>query len=124
MAERLPRIAGVYMLNHSKKAFREQGFTDNALKPWAKRSTKNRADKNTNKSRAILIDSGNLKRSLRIRKANFREVIVGSYGMSYASRHNRGLKGMPERKFVGRSKVLNDKIEKLVFKEFKKAIEP
>ena len=123
LAETLPRRAGVYMLNHSKKAFRDQGFTDDSLSPWAKRTTKNASDRNNSSSRAILIDSGNLRRSLRIRKATFKEVAVGSYGIPYAKRHNQGLKGMPRRPFVGDSRVLTKKLTDLCFKEFKKALE-
>jgi phage gpG-like protein len=123
LAETLPRRAGVYMLNHSKKAFRDQGFTDDSLSPWAKRTTKNAADIRTGKTRAILFDSGNLRKSIIKRKETFEEVAVGSYGIKYAARHNRGLKGMPERKFVGKSRVLNKKLTDLCFKEFKKALE-
>lgn len=121
MARDLPRLAANAMLNHSKKAFRDQGFTDAALSPWAARKRGNAADRRTNKNRAILVDSGNLRRSLRVRKRTFSEIAVGSYGIPYAKRHNQGLAGMPQRRFVGRSKVLTKKLHTLAAREFRKA---
>lgn len=123
MATNLPRMMGNAMLNHSKQAFRDQGFTDSALSPWAKRKRGNKADRRTSRSRAILIDSGNLRRSLRVAKATFRETRVGSYGIPYAARHNRGLAGMPRRQFVGRSVKLNKKMERIAMREFRKVFE-
>lgn len=121
MARDLPRMLGVEMLNHTKQAFRAQGFTGSSFSAWQRRKTQNRADRRTNKQRAILVDSGNLRRSLRVRKATFKETAVGAYGVPYASVHNRGLNGMPKRQFVGRSKVLNKKLERIVMREFRKA---
>ncbi len=123
MATSLPILIGNAALNHSKKAFRDQGFTDDSLTAWQKRKTSNQADRRTTRSRAILIDSGALRRSLRVRKASFRETAIGSYGISYASRHNRGLSGMPKRRFVGRSKTLTRNLERIAMREFKKVFE-
>jgi phage gpG-like protein len=123
MATVLPILAANAMLNHSKQAFRDQGFTDSTLSPWAPRKRPNKADRNTSRTRALLIDSGNLRRSYRIRKASFQETAVGSYGVPYASRHNQGLNGMPKRQTVGKSKVLNDKLERIAMREFKKVFE-
>lgn len=123
MAVTLPRQLGNAMLNHTKKAFRDQGFTDGSLSAWQARKTQNRADRRTNASRAILIDSGALRRSLRVRKATFRETAVGAYGIPYAGVHNRGLGNMPKRQFVGRSKVLSTKMHRIAAREFRKVFE-
>lgn len=120
----LPRLLARDMLNHSKASFRNQGFTDAALSPWAKRKRPNKADTRTKRSRAILIDSGNLRKSVRIRHAGFRVIRVGSYGLPYASRHNQGLNGMPQRKFVGHSKKLTEKMGKTTMRELKKVFRP
>jgi phage gpG-like protein len=124
LKQTLPRLLARDMVNHSKKAFRDQGFTDDAFTAWQKRKTQNRADRRTAARRAILIDSGALRRSIRSKSVNFREIRVGSYGIVYASRHNRGLDGMPKRQFIGRSKVLTDKMTKRVRNEFRKALKP
>lgn len=123
MAKRLPVLMGNAMLNHTKKSFRDQGFTNTTLSPWAARKKGNAADRRTNRNRAILIDSGALRKSLRIRKSSFAETAVGSYGIPYASRHNRGLDGMTKRQFVGRSKMLNKRLERIAMREFKKVFE-
>jgi phage gpG-like protein len=123
MERRLPILLSNEMLNHSKNAFRDQGFTDETLSVWQKRKTSNRADRRTKKKRFILVDSGALRRSLAKRKATFKEIAVGSYGIKYAARHNRGLAGMPERKFVGKSKRLNQKLTDIARKEFAKIFE-
>jgi len=122
MVKDLPRFLANEMLNHSKKAFRDEGFTLKAFEPWAKRTTKNKADKATGKRRAILVDSANLKESVLIKQQTFEKVRVGSYGIAYAARHNRGLKGMPKRQFIGNnSEVLNNKLFEITLREFKKA---
>ena len=57
--------------------------------------------------------------SMSVRSANWRAIRIGSYGIPYAERHNKGLGGMPKRQFVGNSKVLNDKIQRKIKTEIK-----
>lgn len=123
MANDLPRRAARAMLNQSKEAFRAEAWTDGGTKPWASRKRPNKADRATGRKRALLVDSGNLKRSLNIKKKTLREIRVGSYGIPYASRHNQGLAGMPRRQFVGRSKELTHKLRLIVREEFRKVFE-
>ena len=118
----LPRLAANKMLNHSKKAFRDEGFTDKALVKWKARKRLTPADRRTGRRRAILVQSGALRRSLRKKTVTFASIRVGSYGIAYASRHNRGLAGMPQRKFVGTSQKLTKDLTKLVRTEFRKAL--
>lgn len=115
----LPVKIGNIALNHFKKSFRDEGFTDKKLDPWQKRKRPNKADRATGRRRAILVDSGNLKRSLKVRSARFEAIKVGSYGIRYAEIHNKGLTGlafgkhrfkMPKRQFIGDSEVMNKKI--------------
>ena len=40
----------------------------------------------------------------------------------YAQRHNEGLKGMPKRQFMGKSKTLEDNIKKKLTKELDKVL--
>lgn len=122
MKQTLPRKLGRLAVNHTKEAFRNQGFTDKTFSPWQARKTRNRSDRNTQRKRAILVDKGHLRRSIRLREANFRRIRVGSYGIPYAKRHNRGLAGMPKRQFVGHSYRLTQKMRKVVRQDFKKAI--
>ena len=117
-----PRLIAVEAVNHFKQNFREQGFVDDRVEPWKKRKTSNAADRRTKKRRAILIDSGDMRRSIRAKMYSFRSIIVGSYGVYYSRFHNRGAGKLPKRQFIGKSKKLNFKIRLLIFKRLKAAI--
>mgnify|MGYP003649917088 CR=1 FL=1 len=109
----LPTKIASIMKRHFQQSFRKQGFTDATLDPW-------KARKHPDKGRAILVKSGALRLSLRVRSASFNAIRVGSYGIKYARRHNRGLAGMPKRQFVGPSKVMTKQVNKLINNELKK----
>jgi len=117
-----PRLISVEAVNHFKKSFRDGGFTDDRLSPWKKRKRQNRADKKTKKRRAILVDSGDLRKSIRKRKISPRTIIVGSYGVKYGKFHNRGTGRQTKRQFIGESHKLNLKIRLILHKRFKRAL--
>jgi phage gpG-like protein len=117
-----PKLIGGIAVEHFKRSFRDGGFTDDRLSPWKPRKRGNKADKATGRRRAILVDSGDLRRSIRTRAFSFTRIIVGSYGTAYAGRHNRGLDRMPKRQFIGSSHKMNLKIRLLIRKRFKQAI--
>ena len=116
----LPKILGNIALVHFRKSFRDEGFTDETLSKWVPRKHQNKADRRTKRRRALLVDSGNLRKSLRVKSANFRSIRVGSYGIPYAERHNKGLGGMPKRQFIGRSAMLRRKMEDRIGREIRK----
>ena len=103
----LPTILGGIMKKHFEDSFTRQGFTDASLSPWAKR-------KIADTGRAILVESGDLRGSIRIKQATFSIIRVGSYGIPYASRHNKGLSKMTKRQFIGRSLVMTKKIKRAI----------
>lgn len=84
----LPVKVGDIAVNFFKARFREQGWRNVYLKGWKQRSPKAKR----NKGRAILIDSGRLRRSIRIAKINAMEVTIGT-DVPYARMHNEGFKG-------------------------------
>lgn len=103
---------GIYAINHYKKSFIDGGFTDVSFKAW-----KQRKRSRDNEGRAILVKTGNLKRSLKYRKIGKYSVRIES-NVPYANVHNEGLRSgrgrgftMPERQFVGYSERLSRKIE-------------
>jgi phage gpG-like protein len=103
---------GIYAINHYKKSFIDGGFTDVSFKAW-----KQRKRSRDNEGRAILVKTGNLKRSLTYRKIGRYSIRIES-NVPYAKVHNEGLRSgrgrgftMPERKFVGYSERLSRKIE-------------
>jgi len=115
----LPRQVGNIAKNHYLKAFRDQGFTDDRLNPWKRRKRPSSSDRRNRGRRAILVNRGHLKRSIRVGAASFDRVEVGSYGIKYAKFHNKGEGKLPERKFVGASKVMNEQIRRKIRREIK-----
>ena len=115
---RLPTEIGNMALNHFIGSWRNQGFTGASLQKWAPRKKATRK----NMGRALLVQTGHLRMSMAVRSANWRAIRIGSYGIPYAERHNKGLGGMPKRQFVGNSKVLNDKIQRKIKTEIKTII--
>lgn len=115
MKRSIPRRISIIMKKHFEDNFKKQGFVDEGLSPW-----KARKRKETGPRRNILAKSGDLKDSIAVRSATFKRIAVGSYGLKYARRHNRGLKGMPKRQFVGPSSTMNRKISKLINSELSK----
>lgn len=85
----IPRIVGTEAVNHFKSSFRLQGFYDGSLKRWQDR----RPGAKRNKGRALLVNTGALRRSIRVTQQNADGVAVGS-DLPYASAHNSGVRGI------------------------------
>lgn len=122
-------------VNFAKDNFRAQGFQDTpgAPTPWRPRSR--RAPRN--RGRAILIDTGALRRSVRVIRIQGQRIYIGS-SMPYAAIHNEGgrIQGtfsvrahqrrgravrahqrtvnfyMPRRRFIGPSAELNRRLRR------------
>jgi phage gpG-like protein len=121
--KKLPVQVANIARNQFLQAFEDGGFTDRNFVPWAPRKTRGRTDRKNRGRRALLVDTGALRNSIRIRKANFVTIAVGAQNVRYARRHNRGEK-IVQRKFVGKSFTMNKEISKKigisVDKSFKK----
>jgi len=118
----LPKRVGNVALNHFLESWDNEGFSDGSINsdPWAKRDKEPKG-----KKRKILIGKGTgiLKGSMKlIPGATFKKIAVGSYGIKYASRHNRGLDGMKKRQFIGKSRILDKKIKQMIRNEMKKLL--
>lgn len=109
-----------------ENSFTRQGFTDRRFKRWKKR--KPYAPRN--EGRAILVDTGTLRRSIRKERVTFRQVRIVSK-LPYSAIHNDGLRGkawgrheftMPQRKFMGNSQKLERKMLKFIYKSIDKAL--
>jgi phage gpG-like protein len=96
--------------------FRKQGFDDKNVEKWQPRK---KADKRA--GRAILVKTGDLRRSIIRNPANRAALSIKiSTDLVYAARHNDGLKGMPKRQFMGDSYNLNERIKKIIVKRLDK----
>jgi phage gpG-like protein len=136
MEEDLPEIIATEGLNHIKKSFKDEGFTDSSLKKWKKRKTTDKRGRNITRYRTNRVGrrgspnkygrsivgrptltghatGGNKLRNSWRAKTRRNSVVFFSY-KKYAQRHNEGLDGMPKRQYIGASKVLDSKIEQKI----------
>jgi phage gpG-like protein len=88
---KIVEAAGVLAVTHFTKSFANQGFTDESLSTWQPRKRSERG-----KSRAILVKSGRLRRSLRSKRFGSLAVKIMT-DVPYARIHNDG--GLIEREF-------------------------
>lgn len=106
---------GVMAVNHFTKSFANQGFDDNGIKRWQPRKNEisggiGMVRKRDKGSRAILVKTGRLRKSLRKHRSGLFAVTITS-NVPYAAFNNDGIIGrLPKRQFVGYSSNLNKKI--------------
>lgn len=113
--------AGVTAKNFFVESFRKQGWDDKTVQKWQPRK---HADKRG--GRAILVKSGDLRRSIIRDPANRAALSIKIHSdLPYAKIHNEGLIGkafgkrtfkMPKRQFMGDSYNLNEKVKKVIVK--------
>lgn len=138
LKRKLPKLIGNEAVNFALDNFRKQGWQDGHLYPWKKR----RPGATRNSGRAILVDTGRGRRSIRVGTlSNNRVTIVG---IDYMGAHNEGAhitgpqnvrshtrryRGrrvnvrrhqrhvnirLPRRRFIGDSVTLNNRINRMV----------
>jgi len=111
-----PLIVANMAMNHFLEGFRKGGFmTDASSSGWQRR-------KKEDKGRAILVKSGDLRDSIHKKVVNFNAIVIATKQVPYARRHNEGLKKMPKREFMGKSKKLNAKITRKLYALVKKVM--
>lgn len=81
-----PKRYGKWYVNHFEDSFQKHGFTDKGFDKWKERKKKRKGKKK--KKRALLVKSGRLSRSLRL-KTTDTEIRV-STAVPYAAIHNEG----------------------------------
>lgn len=119
MKRTLPLKVANVAKNHYLDSFRKGGFTDASFDPWEARKTRNRSDRRTRKRRAILVDTGFMRGSIRIGSATWSRIEVGAYGVPYAKYHNNAEEARVHRKFLGRSQVVSNKVRTMIRREMK-----
>ena len=115
----LPRKLANVAKNHFLDGFRRGGGqTDDSLSGWKERKKKDRQKSR----RAILVRTSALKNDVDVRRTTFEEIVLGTSEVTdqYAEVHNEGEGDMPKREFLGDSKKLNNKLNRLILAEFNK----
>ena len=117
------RIMAIEAKNHFTNSFTDQGFTDKKLEKWEPRKDDDEP------SRAILIKTGDLRKSIKVERKG--EGVEVSSDLPYAAIHNYGGEGMawgkhkfkmPQRKFIGDSQVLIDKLLGILKRKLKQIL--
>lgn len=144
----LPARIAACAVNFSKERFVKQNWLDETAEPWEKRRGRRRGG-DKRQGGAVLVDSGRLKRSIRVVSATKERIVIGT-DVPYAEIHNEGFEGrqnvrayqrrsrtgkvhtvrahtrrmsMPERRFLGESQELAGRIENLMVTELNKALQ-
>lgn len=89
MITNLPSKVGTLAVNFTKQRFREQSWIDTATEPWRRR----RPGAKRNRGRALLVNTGRLRRGNRIIKVGPLSVTIGN-DVPYAAAHNYGFNGV------------------------------
>ncbi|MGL5133074.1 MAG: phage virion morphogenesis protein [Planktothrix sp.] len=100
----LPRVLANVVLNDIAKNFAKQAFDG---QKWKARK---RNPRKRDKKRAILVDTGRLRRSFRVKLATPELVIIAT-DIPYAQYHNEGTDKMPKRQFIGMSRQLEKSLK-------------
>ena len=93
--EELPLQMATEAKNFFVGSFQRQGWDDGlGLKRWQPRADESwrRKKKGRRGNRAILVKTGRLRRSIKIRSAIFQKIVIAT-GVDYAAAHNYGYKG-------------------------------
>lgn len=88
-----PKVAGNTAVNFFKDRFQRQGWQDGAFEAWpARKSSPPRGGsrRGAGGRRQLLVQSGRLKRGIRIQEANWGRVVVAN-DVPYARAHNEGV---------------------------------
>jgi len=89
----IPHRAGALAVNFSKDRFRAGNWVNTTREPWAKRKEGSSWSKRKERpGRAILVDRGRLRRSIRVVSVSAERVVIGT-DVPYARAHNEGFEG-------------------------------
>ena len=139
LTSELPKALGQVAVTQFTQNFTKQGFEDVGVQKW---KDVKRRDPNSEwygyrrgkfskaaTTAAILTETGNLKKSIFIKSANKNKVVIGTNQVvsKYAKLHNEGGynsmgKVVPQRKFIGSSRSLENKMKKMVLTSINKFV--
>lgn len=129
LKQQLPKKIADESRSYFMKSFPQNGFNqDGSVQKWkevdrrtpgtnAYKYPKNK--KLSRRTKPILVATGRLQRSIRITQLSWNRSVIAT-DVPYAKYHNKGTSKIPKRKFMGKSRNLNKRIERLIKKELKK----
>lgn len=106
------KVIAVTAKKHSVDRWKDQGYyieNTGSFKPWKARKRETRQSR----GKAILVDTGDLRLSVKGRAVSKTRAIVQS-ALPYSAKHNEGLGSMPKRQFLNDNLILGKELEKSV----------
>lgn len=100
--KKLPRMLGAETVKFAKENWQKQGYQGNAFTPWLPR-------RSGNNRRGILLNTGRLRRSVRVVRVTADSVVIGT-DVPYAAVHNEGFSGSVRVKAHTRNKYGKTKV--------------
>lgn len=107
---RLPAIVGNEALNFVLDNFRKQSFPGTFMQNWPARKNPTKWGRVKRPGRALLVDSGRLRRSIRIVKSTNDLVVIGT-DVKYAKAQNEGFKGKVTQNVQGHQRRVFGKVK-------------
>ncbi len=121
----VPKVMGKMVLVEVSDNFRRQGYEDEQGREhaWAPRKTRSRRRQRGRvpRGRALLVQSGRLRRSPRIVRTTASSVTIGT-DVPYAQPLQEGTQHMQPRPFIVVSRSLRDNITKKITQQITKAL--
>lgn len=110
----LPSILANDAVNFFDASFKKQGWDDVGVKKWKPRK-KVKGDS----GRSILVSTGALRRSIKIKSVTISRIVIGS-NLPYSQIHNEGFKGKESVKAFSRRKMGKVSVSSIKTKKTKK----
>jgi len=118
----MPKLVAEEAVNHFNAGFRKGGGqTDKSLTGWKPRKpARTPREAQRNQGRAILVRSGAMRSDIKARTITPRKIVVNVIHIPYAGFHNEGSGKIPQREFIGHSRVLRAKTRRLIDQQLKR----
>lgn len=119
---RIPSIVANESRNHFLEGFRQGGGqTDKSRSGWRqRRPPRSERQARQDAGRALLVKSGNMRSDIKVRGTSFRRSVINVINIPYAIYHNEGTDNIPQREFIGRSRMLEGRMLRLIESELSK----
>lgn len=123
----IPIAVGVAAENHTKANFRQSGFVNDGLQAWTPSKRIGKAKGARGRHKTLMSGRNHLRNSTHHRAEPATAILYND--CEYAAVHNEGLHAgrgagftMPQRQFIGESKELDERVEKVIDKEITKIL--
>lgn len=123
---KVPKELGMIAKSHFQNALQKEGFTDNGFVKWEEVNRRKKGHKQfkAKQQQKMLVGFGGsgFQKTISIAQAKWSKILVVSRGKPYAKYHNDGTQHIPQRQFMGDSRIMRQKIKRHFEREVKKVM--